>query len=83
MGERRAVHFTVTAYGGTDIQDAADDVIRLANFLGVAVHCDFNGVLLMGRPGDDAKMLTAAYYAELRSGNQYPIALGSAEAARG
>ena len=77
----RAVHFTVQCYGGTDIHDAAAELIRLAKFLGVSVHCDFNGVLLMARPGDDAGALAAAYHDELLRGGVHPIAVG--EVARG
>lgn len=47
------------AIGGTLIDDAAAQAIRIANQLQVTVMFDFNGVSCMACPGDDAKSLVS------------------------
>lgn len=69
-----AVHMIVEFYGGTDIRDAAREIVRLAGILSIAIHADFNGVLLMACPGDLTDGLVEAYHQEVKRGGQYPIA---------
>jgi len=71
------VHIDVTFYGGTAIEHAAAEVIRLADLLQVNIHADFNGVLLMGRPGDSATRLVESWRVELERGGLHPIATGA------
>ena len=72
----QAVYLRVGLFAGTDILDAAKELTRLANFLGITVEAAFNGVLLMVRPGDDIGRLVRNYRAELDRGGFHPIATG-------
>lgn len=38
---------------GTDRKDAASDLVKMANRLGVMTSCDFNGQQMLAMPGDD------------------------------
>jgi hypothetical protein len=47
---------------GTEISRGSYEIINLANKLGHTVIGDFNGVTLMGQPGDDPLSLENKYY---------------------
>ncbi len=64
-----AAKLKVEFWGGTDIGDAAKDMVRLAEQLQCDVTADFNGVTLLIKPGDTPQSLEAAYHDE-RAGRQ-------------
>ena len=68
------LHINAEFYGGTSIETAAREIIRLATRIGVSVHAPFNGVTLRARPGDNAKELVASWNEEMKSDLPYRIA---------
>lgn len=48
-----SLYVKVKFIAGTDISTGSNELIALANKLGCTVKADFNGVSLMGYPGDD------------------------------
>lgn len=50
---------------GDDIGTAVRRMVALANRLGVGLHCDMNGALVIVEPGDCAETLLD-YWAEVR-----------------
>lgn len=55
------------AYAGTSIDRACDKLCEVATRINCNLHCDFNGVELIVRPGDDPRLLEAAWSEELHS----------------
>ena len=64
----------VELFAGTDIDDAAHDMCRLAGRIGVLCEAPFNGVKLWARPGDNPAKLVEAFHTELQSKRPYKIA---------
>jgi hypothetical protein len=55
---------TVGLLGGTDIQDACNDICELANRVGCLVEAKFNNVLLWAKEGSDPNLLVKNYQNE-------------------
>lgn len=71
----RTMSFKLELFAGTDVYEAASDLCRLADRIGVLCVADFNGVKLWARPGDDYPRLVDAYFEQLkRPGGHYKIA---------
>lgn len=65
----------VEAFAGCDIAEAACDLCRLADRVGILCELPFNGVNLWARPGDDPQRLVEAFHVQLRRpGEHYKIA---------
>lgn len=62
-----SLHINVKFFGGTDISIGSRELIALANKLGCTVMADFNGVSLMGSPGDDPLSLENKYMAHINN----------------
>jgi len=58
---------------GTSISTGSKELIALANKLGCTVMADFNGVALMGCPGDDPLSLENKYHFELNGEKSYKL----------
>ncbi len=65
---------TIEVSPATDILDACNEAIRLANLLGIGIWFDFNGVKCLARPGDDAQRLSSDWDRELKSKYAHKIA---------
>ncbi len=65
----------VEAFAGCDISDAARDLCRLADRVGILCELPFNDVKLWARPGDDPQKLVQAFHEQLkRPREHYKIA---------
>ena len=69
-----SLHVNVEFFAGTDISTGSSELIALANKLGCTVMADFNGVSLMGCPGDDPLSLENKYHFELNGKKSYKLA---------
>lgn len=67
------IHIDAKAYAGTSIERACAQLCRVADRINCNLHCDFNGVTLIVRPGDDAERLARAWEVELKSGHSYKV----------
>lgn len=72
---KNTLRLKVEAFAGSDIADAARDLCDLAEQTGVLCECDFNGVSVWARPGDDPVSLAAAYDEQIKlPAGRYKIA---------
>lgn len=67
------IHIDAAAYAGTSIDRACDKLCEVATRINCNLHCDFNGVKLIVRPGDDPRLLEAAWMEERDSKRQYKV----------
>jgi hypothetical protein len=58
----RCFHLELTAFAGTDIDQACDEAIRIADLLGITILFGFNGVECMATPGCDPAGLAASWH---------------------
>ena len=66
----------VEAFAGVDIADAAVDLCRLADRVGILCELPFNDVKLWARPGNDPQKLVEAFHEQLkRPKEHYKIAM--------
>lgn len=69
------ISLKVNVFAGALVSAAAEDLCDLANRTGVMCECDFNGVKVWARPGDDPAELTKAYDEEIqRPAHLYRVA---------
>jgi hypothetical protein len=74
MEPDKTLTLRVDSFAGVDIKDAARDLCRLANRVGILCELQFNDVKLWARPGDDEHKLAASYYRQLNSKFTHKIA---------
>ena len=55
------LRLTLEATAGTSVNQAAVEMTRVANLLGLVVDCRFNDVDLTANPGGDPDLLADAY----------------------
>lgn len=67
-------HLKLEFMAGEDIDNACREAIRIANLLRVTVDFDFNGVMVMAKPGASPLELADDWKRELQTTNQIKIA---------
>lgn len=72
---RSCLSLEVEVGPGAQIDHAAEDLIMLANLLGICVDAKFNDVLMMAHPGGDPARLAANWRVEFESQRQHKIAV--------
>jgi hypothetical protein len=70
----RTLTLRVDSFAGTTIEDAARDLCRLSNRVGILCELQFNDVKLWARPGDDEHKLVASYKRQIGSKFTHKIA---------
>lgn len=59
--ELRTIALKVEFLAGSEISEAAAELCELADRFGVLLEADFNGTMLLARPGDDWRKLVHQY----------------------
>ena len=65
---------TMEVSPGSNIQRTCEEAVRLANFLGICIWFNFNGVKCLARPGDDPERICESWNRELQSSHSHKIA---------
>lgn len=61
------LYIDVKVYGGSDIPKAINQMVLLANRIGLTVWADLNGVRTLARPMDDPQMITLDWHEALKN----------------
>ena len=71
---RSTLWLDVEVSPGSDISEACQDAIALAEQLGITIWFEFNGVKCGARPGDDWKRLAEVWNGCLQSDSPHKVA---------
>lgn len=72
------IWLTVDVAPGTDITNACQDAVALANRTCITIWFDFNGVKCLARPGDNPEGIQASWRVEMKKDTPNRIASDSA-----
>lgn len=64
----RNLSIDIDAAPGTDISVCIQEMVMLANRLGISVRCKMNGVNTLAAPGDDPKEIWKSWQSALEKG---------------
>ena len=62
-----SISLKVEGIAGTDIKDAAKEMLRLAELLDIMIEMDFNGKQVLAMKGWDLNTIINSYYSQIEA----------------